>query len=136
MGVILVSPGGSGESSSNGEGSHSHDNMAVLNALSVDDNSHLRFNGNLVGEDAIEVTLSTTLTAQDIAAKYLELPSDCDTGRALTLFLENVAMSMDVDWEVVTKDWPEKDRIAWTGLGMESLAQAGDKVSINYYIKR
>ena len=132
MGVILVSTG----SGSGGGGSHSHDNMAILNALSVDGNNHLRLNGNLVGEEAIEVTLNMTLTGRDIAAKYLELPSDCDTSRALTLILENLPVNRDTDWEVVTKDWPEKDRIAWAGLGMERLAQVGDNVSINYYVKR
>ena len=132
MGVILVSPG----SGSGGGGSHSHDNMAILNALSVDGNNHLRLNGNLVGEEAIEVTLNMTLTESDIAARYIELPSDCDTSRALTLVLENLPLNRDTDWEAVTKDWPEKDRIAWAGLGMERLAQVGDNVSINYYVKR
>ena len=132
MGVILVSTG----SGSGSGGSHSHDNMAILNALSVDGNNHLRLNGNLVGEEAIEVTLNMTLTERDIAARYIELPSDCDTSRALTLILENLPVNRDTDWEVVTKDWPEKDRIAWAGLGMERLAQVGDNVSINYYVKR
>ncbi|MBQ9565196.1 MAG: hypothetical protein IJU98_06365 [Synergistaceae bacterium] len=132
MGVILVSPGNDGSSGNN----HSHDNMAVLNALAVDGNNHLRLNGNLVGEEAVEVTLNVALTAQDIAARYIELPSDCDTSRALSLILENLPLNRDVDWEVLSRDWPEKDRIAWAGLGMESLAQAGDKVSINYYVKR
>jgi len=132
MGVILVSPGSGG----NNGNSHSHDNMAVLNALSLDSNNNLRLNGNLVGEEAIEVTLNMTLTAQDIAARYIELPSDCDTSRALTLVLENLPLNRGTDWEAVAKDWPEKDRIAWAGLGMERLAQAGDKVSINYYVKR
>ena len=134
MGVILVSSGSSGGES--GENGHSHDNMAVLNALSMDSNNNLRLNGILVGEEAVEVTLNITLTERDIAAKYLELPSDCDTSRALTLVLENLPLNRDTDWEAVTKDWPEKDRIVWANLGMERLAQAGDKVSINYYVKR
>ncbi|MBQ9564410.1 MAG: hypothetical protein IJU98_02375 [Synergistaceae bacterium] len=132
MGVILVSPG----NGSSGGNSHSHDNMAVLNALAVDSNNHLRLNGNLVGEEAVEVTLNVALTAQDIAARYIELPSDCDTSRALSLILENLPLNRDVDWKAATKDWPEKDRIAWAGLGMERLAQAGDRLSINYYVKR
>ena len=134
MGVILVSPGNS--SGGNSGNNHSHDNMAVLNALALDGNNHLRLNGNLVGEEAIEVTLNMTLTGQDIAAKYLELPSDCDTSRALTLVLENLPLNRGVDWEIIARDWPEKDRVAWAGLGMERLAQAGDNVSINYYVKR
>ena len=132
MGVILVSPGNAG---SGGDG-HRHSNMEVLNSLSSDSNNHLRLNGHLVGEEAVEVTLNTTLTAQNIAARYLELPSDCDTGRAIGLILENLPLNMDTDWAIVSKDWPEKDRIAWAGLGMERLAQAGDRVSINYYVKR
>ena len=132
MGVILVSPGSSGN---NGNG-HTHDNMALLNALTMDSNNHLRINGELVGEQAVEVTFNTMLTQQDIAARYIELPSDCDTNRSLTFVLENLPLNRDTDWEVVTKNWPEKDRIAWADLGMERLAQAGDKVSINYYSKR
>ena len=99
MGVILVSPG----NGSSGGNSHSHDNMAVLNALSLDSNNNLRLNGNLVGEEAIEVTLNMTFTGRDIAAKYLELPSDCDTSRALTLVLENLPLNRGVDWEIIAK---------------------------------
>ena len=134
MGVILVPPGSSGNSGSGN--SHTHDNMAVLNALAMDSNNRLRLNGNLVGEEAVEVAFNTTLTAQNIAAKYLELPSDCDSSRALSLILENLPLTMGSDWNIVTKDWPEKDRITWAGLGMERLAQFGDNVSINYYVKR
>ena len=110
--------------------------MAVLNALALDSNNNLRLNGNLVGEEAIEVTLNMTLTGHDIAARYIELPSDCDSSRALSLILENLPLTMGSDWNIVTKDWPEKDRITWAGLGMERLAQVGDNVSINYYVKR
>ena len=134
MGVILVSPGIN--SGNNGGSTHSHNNMDVLNALAMDDNNYLRLNGHLVGEEAVEVSFNVTLTAQDIAARYIELPSDCDTSRALSLVLENLPMNRETDWDVVAKNWPERDRIAWAGLGMESLAQAGDKVSINYYVKR
>ena len=133
MGVILVSPGSGG---GNGGTGHSHDNMAVLNSLTLDGNNHLRLNGHLVGEEAVEVTLNTTLTAQDIAARYFELPDDCDTDRALNLILESLPQRMGDDWEVVEKTSPEKDRVVWAGLGMERIAQAGDRLSINYYVKR
>ena len=66
----------------------------------------------------------------------VELPEDCDVSRALTLVLESLPQRVGDDWQVIEKTAPEKDRIAWAGLGMERIVKVGDKVSINYYKKK
>ena len=135
MGVILVAPGWGGGGSGGGSADHSHNNLASLNALRVN-GEDLLVNGSPVGEKAVEVALEVVLSAADIANKYLELPEDCDASRALTVVLESLPQRAGEDWTVVENASPVKDRISWAGLGMERLAQVGDKVSVNYYKKR
>ena len=134
MGVILVAPGWGGGGSGGGSADHIHGNLASLNALKVNGDD-LLVNGKAVGEKAVEVAIEATLTATDIANKHLDLPEDCDVSRALTVVLESLPRRMGEDWTVIENVDPEKDRISWAGLGMERLAQAGDKVSITYYKK-
>ena len=137
MGVILVAPCfGGGGGSGGGGADHTHANLASLNALRVDGASDLLVNGVPVGEKAVEVAFEATLTAADVANRYLELPEDCDVSRALTVVLESLPQRMGEDWQVIENVDPVKDRISWAGLGMERMAQAGDKVSVNYYRKR
>jgi hypothetical protein len=136
MAVILVSQySDSGGSGGGGDG-HNHANLSLLNSLRTDSSGNLLFNGVIVGEQAVEVAYERTLTQEDINNKYLELPEDCDTDRAITLILENLPQKRGEDWVFNERESPEKDRIAWAGRGMERIAQAGDKVSINYYRKR
>lgn len=132
MGVIIVSPGGSGA----GSDGHTHTNLPSLNKLTVTGPGKLLVDGVLVGEAAVEVGYEVVLTSQHIADKGLELPEDCDVSRALTLVLESLPQRVGDDWQVIEKTAPEKDRIVWTGLGMERLVKVGDKVSINYYKKK
>ena len=135
MGVILVAPGWGGGGSGGGA-DHTHGNLASLNALRVDGGGELLVNGAPVGERAVEVAFEAVLSAADVANKYLELPEDCDASRALTVVLESLPQRMGEDWQVIENVDPVKDRISWAGLGMERLAQAGDRVSVNYYKKR
>ncbi len=133
MSLIIVSQSSSsGSSSSDG---HNHTNLALLNRFTIDSNGNLLFNGAIVGEKAIEVIYEKTLTAQDILNKYLELPEDCDADRAITLILESIPQRINEDWRVIIKEQPDKDSISWSGLAMEDIVQAGDKVSITYYKK-
>ncbi len=133
MAVILVSQ--YSDNSGSGDG-HNHANLSLLNSLRTDSRGNLLLNGVIVGEQAVEIAYERTLTQEDINNKYLELPEDCDTDRALNLILENLPQMRGNDWTVVERDSPEKDRITWADLGMERIVQAGDKVSINYYRKR
>lgn len=135
MAIILVthqemSGGGGGA----GDG-HSHSNLAVLNKLSTDNNGALLFNGSKVGEKALEVAYNLVLTEQQVRQKFIELPYDCDTSRIITLAFQGVSMQQGTFWEVIEKDSPEKDLIAWNGLELETIAQAGDSISISYYRK-
>lgn len=134
MGVIIVNPGGGGGGP--GADGHTHPNLPSLNKLKVTGPGELLVDGVAVGEKAVEVGYEVVLAPRHIADKALELPEDCDVSRALTLVLESLPQRMGDDWQVVEKTAPEKDRIVWDGLGMERMARAGDKVSINYYKKK
>lgn len=87
------------------------------------------------GAQSTEVIYKVILTAEHIVQKYLELPEDCDTSKFTALYIQGLITEPSVDWELVEKTAPEKDRISWAGLGLEQTAQAGDKVLISYYKK-
>ena len=76
------------------------------------------------------------LTNEHISQKYIELPEDCDTSKFTGLYLQGLITEPGVDWQIVEKATPEKDRIAWDGLELEYTAQAGDKVLVSYYKKK
>ena len=132
MGVILIPPGGGG--GGGGASDHSHANLASLNALRTN-GDELYVNGKAVGERAVEMLHDVTLTALDISNKYIELPEDCDAGRALSVSLQGLTQRRVGDWDVDERDAPSKDRVMWAALGMERVAQAGDEVTITYYRK-
>ena len=135
MALILVTHQ---EMSSGGGGSsdgHSHSNLAVLNKLSTNNDGSLLFNGSKVGEKALEVAYNLVLTEQQVKQKFIELPYDCDISRIITLAFQGISMEQGTFWEVIEKDSPEKDLISWNGLELETIAQAGDSISISYYRK-
>ncbi|MBQ3347445.1 MAG: hypothetical protein IJG39_10195 [Synergistaceae bacterium] len=122
---------GSGGASSEG---HSHTNSATLNKLSTDNNGNLCFNGRIVGEKAIETSCNFSLTDSQARQKFIALPDDCDTARAIILSLNGVSFAQGDFWEVRENvNTACSDLIAWEGLGLENIAQAGDKVIISYY---
>lgn len=134
---ITENTGSSGGGSGSGESGHSHENLNLLNSLKVDSSGRLTFNGVVIGEKAIEKSYLVTLTTQHIADKFIELPEDCDTSRAITMSLEGVNQVAGDDWEIVERAWPEKDLLSWSGLSLDRdrLARAGDRVSITYYAR-
>ncbi len=123
--------GGSGASADG----HSHTNSATLNKLSTDANGNLCFNGKIVGEKAIETAINITLTDTQVQQKFIALPDDCDTSRIITLALNGVSFPINDFWEVRENVIDNNDFIAWNGLGLEAIAQAGDSVLISYYKK-
>ena len=129
MAVIFVNWGGTADGGGSG---HTHSNLGLLNSLRTDSDGKLLVNGSPVGERAIETSCEITLTSQHIADKFLEFPEDCDTERTVTLILENLPQRMGDDWEVIERTSPEKDLVSWAGLGMERIAQAGDRVSLTF----
>lgn len=133
MAIIIVSQGSIGGGGA-GNG-HNHDNLALLNMLKIDDNGNLTLNGVPVGEKATETTLQKILTQKDITNGYFDLPANCDTDRAITLILCGMPQIINDDWKAVVKDNSENSQVAWKGLNMEQLVQAGDKVSMTYYRK-
>ena len=123
----------SGTASADG---HSHTNIATLCKLSTDSNGKLCFNGSIVGEKAVETACNITLTDALVSQKFIVLPDDCDTSRVITLSLNGVAFSQGDAWQVSENvNSSETDLIAWDGLGLESIAQAGDILFISYYKK-
>ena len=103
-------------------------NESTLRKLSTDASGNLSFNGKTVGEKAIEVAYNVTLTK---GQNTIELPNDLDTSRAIALSFNGISLQQGDFWEVIEKEWPEKDCIVFTG----NLAQSGDKISISYYKK-
>ena len=81
----------------------------------------------------VETSMNVTLTAQHISQKYIELPSNYDTSRLVTVSIQGILTEQDVDWEVSKKG--TTDLIAWNGLELENIAQVGDKIFITYYKK-
>lgn len=132
MGLILVYPSSTGGGGGGTGSDHSHSNLSILNKLSTDSKGNLRYSGKIIGESAIETSYSVTLAK---GQKTIELPEDCDISRAITLSFDGITLQQDAFWEVIEKDSPEKDLISWVGLGLESLAQEGDKILITYYKK-
>lgn len=87
------------------------------------------------GQQSTETIYKVILTAEHISQKYIELPEDCDTSKFTGLYIQGLITEPGVDWELVEKTDPEKDRIAWNGLELETTAQVGDKVLVSYYKK-
>ena len=132
---IIIIPRDSfyGAGSASAEG-HTHNNLNTLNKLSTDNNGNLCFNGNLAGEKAIETSLYVTLTDALVKQKFIALPHDCDSSRAITLSLNGVAFSQGDFWEVRENvNSSNNDIIAWEGLGLDGFVKAGDCIAISYY---
>ena len=129
--ALIIFPRGSSGSSDTSELT----NLATLRKLSTDSNGNLCFDGHIVSNASVEIPYSVTLTKAMIGNKFIELPYDCDTSRIITLSIQGIQMTEGSDWEVIAKVWPEKDLIAWAGLGLEFIAQAGDNILISYYRK-
>lgn len=124
---------GSGGASVDG---HSHSNLATLSRLSTDTNGNLCFNGKIVGEKAVETAYNITLTENQARQKFITLPDDCDSSRAITLSLNGVSFAQGDFWEVRENvNSTDTDLVAWESLGLELIAQAGDKICITYYKK-
>lgn len=87
------------------------------------------------GQQSTETIYKVILTAEHISQKYIELPEDCDTSKFTGLYIQGLITEPGVDWVLVEKTDPEKDRIAWNGLELEQTAQVGDKVLVSYYKK-
>ena len=125
--------GSSGGASADG---HTHSNTATLNKLSTNSSGKLCFNGQVVGEKAIETACNITLTASQVQQKFIALPDDCDTSRVITLSLNGVAFPKGDAWEVSENvNSSTTDLITWQGLGLDGLVQVGDTVLISYYKK-
>ena len=130
MPLIIYSQDGS----SSGEGT-SFPNEATLLKLGTNSEGNLTFNGKIVNANPLEVPLEVILTPEIISKKCIELPDDCDTSQIITLSIQGILTQRNNDWEVIAKDWPDKDLITWNGLGLDTLARVGDLISISYYKK-
>ena len=132
MSVIIFPPANyDSGSSSSGEG-HTHSNFATLSKLNTDSNGNLTFNGkSLYPASSVEVVFNTTLNNN----KFIKLPDDCDTSRAITFSIEGISTIQGTDWQIIEHDSPEYDVISWAGLSLDGIAQKGDYVSITYYKK-
>lgn len=132
MGLIIIPKS---TYDSGGGGSSDLPNAKTLAKFSVDNDGNLLFDGKIISTGSVEVPFNVTLSKQLISQKFIELPNDCDTSQIITLSIQGIQMQQGADWEVINQTWPNKDKIAWEGLGLETLAQVGDKIQISYYRK-
>ena len=123
MGLIIVTPMAA---SSGGI-----TNMETLNKISTDANGNLVFNGKTIPENYVEAVFNATLTAQHTSQKYIEMPENCDTSRAITVNIQGISVVKDSDFEIIERN--NRVLISWNELGLESIARTGDKIQITYY---
>ena len=109
---------------------HSHSNLETLDKLSTDSKGNLLFDGKPVGEASYETAYSITLTETHVAQKYIVLPADCDTSRAITLSLNGLDFPRGEAWEIRRSGHAI---IVWDGLELENFVQAGDIILISHY---
>ena len=136
--TIMIRPATvySAESTSQSSAStHSHSNLGILNKLSIDSQGNLSFGGKIIAESSVEISYSTTLTAQNISSKSLALPNDCDTSKAITFTLQGLSFVQGRDWRLIENSAPVLDVISWENLALQAIVQQGDSVSITYYKK-
>ena len=135
---IIITPAAvfsSGSSASSPTGTHSHNNISVLDKLTTDAQGNLSFGGKSIAELSVETSYSTTLSAQNISSHSLQLPHDCDTSKAITLSLQGLSFIQGKDWQLIENNAPVLDVISWEKLALQDIAQQGDLVSITYYKK-
>ena len=116
---------------------HWHQNMQLLEALSINELNQLCIDGKPIEADYIEVDRDIIITDEDINNKYIELPDDCDdsNNRPIVVTVESSVMAIGIDYRVIINEDPIKDRIDWNGLGLEDVLQSGDTICITYYKK-
>lgn len=109
---------------------HSHSNLETLDKLSTDSKGNLLFNGKLVGDTTYETAYSITLTETHVAQKYVVLPADCDTSKAITLSLNGLDFPRGEAWDLKKTGHAI---IVWDGLELENFVQVGDTILISHY---
>ena len=113
---------------------HYHENMQLLESLSINELNQLCINGKPIEANYIEVDRDIILTQDDINNKYIELPDDIEfNDRPIVVTVESSVMANGIDYRVIINSEPEKDRLSWDGLGLESILEAGDNICITYY---
>ena len=114
---------------------HYHENLRLLNALSINELYELCINGISVAESSIETDIDYIITQEDIDNKYVELPEDCDGSRPIVVTLANVRMMQSIDYQIVLNKWPIKDQVNWENLNLDNVIQVDDPMCITYYKK-
>ena len=114
--------------------SHYHDNMRILEALSVNELNELCLNGVPVYEQqSIETNYQHIITNTDLTNKYIELPNDCDINKAIVVTINSVTLNNNIDYRILAFTYPELDRIDWKELRLESLISLDDVINVTYY---
>ena len=114
---------------------HYHENLRLLNALSINELYELCINGISVAESSIETDIDYIITQKDIDRKYVELPNDCDGSRPIVVTLANVRMMQGIDYQIVLNKWPIRDQVNWNELDLDNVIQVDDPMCITYYKK-
>ena len=114
---------------------HYHDNMQLLESLSINELNQLCINGKPIEADYTEVDQDFIITEEILNNKYIELPDDCDTSRSIIVTLSSQILVLGVDYKVIANEYPIKDKIDWNELGLEDILQLDDTLCIIYYKK-
>ena len=114
---------------------HYHDNMQLLESLSINELNQLCINGKPIEADYTEVDQDFIITEEILNNKYIELPDDCDTSRSIIVTLSSQILVLGVDYKVIANEYPIKDKIDWNELGLEDVLQLDDTLCIIYYKK-
>lgn len=114
---------------------HYHDNMQLLEALSINELNQLCINGIPIQSDYTEVDRDILMTSEIINNKYFEIPDDYDSSKPISLTLNSQILVYGVDYNIEVNEEPYKDKIIWEGLGLENILQPDDNICMIYYKK-
>ena len=114
---------------------HYHDNMQLLEALSINELNQLCINGIPIQSDYTEVDRDILITSEIINNKYFEIPDDYDSSKPISLTLNSQILVYGIDYNIEVNEEPYKDKIIWQGLGLENILQPDDNICMIYYKK-
>lgn len=105
--------------------------------IKVGDGTHtwndLPYSGGSGGSQVMPSTLSITLTATQIAQKYVELPSDCNLSSPIKLYVQGLLADPLTDYNGETDVIAGEKHLTWDSLNLEDLLCVGDNLFIEYF---
>ena len=122
-----------------GDGTHNWNDLPYtgggtgLDFPASDDNLYAVKNGEWVIVSSsgatlpVEASWNVTITKTHVSQKYITLPTNADTSCRINVFINGILTEQNIDWIL------DNNKISWSGLTLDGLIQAGDKIIINYF---